>query len=118
MHLTKPAGCAFQVFGFLIALTGLGLIPQGSGKSIWGIILLVLGGWMFIRGRRTPEINKDKAPVNKPADNTDLHKKIAELESRLSEQSNKADPPPLPDEKEPEMELPEKDEQGRYIIPE
>jgi len=58
MHLTKPTGCAFQIFGFIIFLTGIGILAQGGGSIFLGVILTLLGAWMFWRGRRTPEIKK------------------------------------------------------------
>ena len=55
MYLTKPAGIFFQLFGFIICIAGMGLIPQGGGSTFFGIILAPLGGWMFWRGRRNKE---------------------------------------------------------------
>jgi hypothetical protein len=59
MHLTKPAGCAFQIFGFFIALFGLSSLSLGGGYTFLGIILTPLGIWMFWRGRRSPERQRD-----------------------------------------------------------
>jgi len=59
MYITKPVGIAFQLFGFLLFFIGLGLIPQGGGMTFFGIILTPLGVWMFWRGRRKPERQKE-----------------------------------------------------------
>lgn len=59
MYLTKPTGCMFQVVGFLLLLSGIGLIAQGGGAIFFGIIILLLGAWIFWRGRRTPEQKKE-----------------------------------------------------------
>jgi hypothetical protein len=59
MHVTKPAGCAFQIFGFFIALYGLGSLSLGGGYTFLGIMLATLGIWMFWRGRRSPERKRE-----------------------------------------------------------
>jgi hypothetical protein len=56
MSLTKPAGVAFQLIGFIFFIFGFVLFLQFTTSNvIWGIILLCLGGWMVWRGRRKKE---------------------------------------------------------------
>ncbi len=57
MNLTKPAGVAFQLIGVILAFIGIGTAgqfyaPDGSITSVvWGILILILGGWMLRQGR-------------------------------------------------------------------
>jgi hypothetical protein len=51
MRLTKPAGVAFQVIGFALAIGA--LVRLFNGFSLTAIVLLVLGGWMAWEGGKT-----------------------------------------------------------------
>ena len=48
MRLTKPAGVAFQVIGFALAIGA--LVPLFNGFLLAAIVPLVLGGWMAWEG--------------------------------------------------------------------
>ena len=109
MHLTKPAGCAFQLFGFFVCIIGLGFLGMGGGKIVLGIILAPTGAWMFWRGRRTPE-RKEK-------------KEVAAAQKYMVQEHKKRSQPvtqPViePTDSEPDPELPPRDKNGRFIIPE
>lgn len=55
MYLSKPAGCAFQLLGAFFFLAGIGMIFQGGGTTVLGILIAAASAWVFWRGRRTPE---------------------------------------------------------------
>ena len=59
MYLTKPTGCTFQIIAIIFLLLGIGMISKGGGIIFFGIIFILLGAWMFWRGRRTPERKKE-----------------------------------------------------------
>jgi zinc-ribbon domain len=51
--LTKPAGCFLQVLGFFLLLVGVGLcVPRAGGSLVLGVVLLAVGGWLVVVGRR------------------------------------------------------------------
>ncbi len=87
MHLTKPAGCAFQCIGAFLLLAGLGSILS---KNLIGVLILLLGGWMFIRGRRKSEINANKkADRGNSTINLDARDKLRDLEYKMKEMEKK-----------------------------
>ncbi len=51
--LTKPAGCLLQVLGAGALLVGVGMLAGiGRGGSVWGVIVLAIGIWLLVVGRR------------------------------------------------------------------
>jgi hypothetical protein len=59
MHLSKPAGVFFQIFGAILALTGFGLTGQ---SVIGGLIAVAIGGWMVWEGRK-PALRSREPPT-------------------------------------------------------
>ena len=116
MHLTKPAGCMFQLLGPFIALIGLACLKMGGAAVMIGIILAPLGIWMFIRGRRTPENRVQKVNIQAAPADIESYKKISELENRIREMEKEE--PYNPQEQNTQIKLPDRDENGRFIIPE
>lgn len=106
----------FQLLGPVIALAGLGFFKVGGAAVILGIICTPLGIWMFIRGRRTPENRVQKVNIQATPSDIESYKKITELENRIKKMEGKKPAEPQPEKAN--IKLPERDENGRFIIPE
>ena len=49
MKLTKPAAVGFQLVGAILMLLAIG----GCRTSLfWSIVMAIVGGYMFVRGRK------------------------------------------------------------------